>query len=338
MKTTILSIVLIIALSKPIQANATKVPVGEKIDETTYFEFHSNYLMNLHHFLVKKGLQLSKTESDPIKQFDILFKDDVKTVLRPEVKAKVMQAIQFYADSISKSNLLFDPRLTELKYALEATTVLKDLKAKEPIKGTVDALEKASRFYAEFFWQEQDKKNRAYLGTILKQVKQIEKAVIDSSSKYYGYKHNGKKFRVDLVDYATFYGAYTTTEPYINAVISSTDKKHDGTQGVEIVFHEVSHGMIDNVFLAQEKLSKEMGKEFDHNVWHTILFYSAGTFVKNELAKQNTAHELYIYKNKLGSIAPSFQKTLDAVAIYWQSYLDGKTDMETAVKDILKAL
>jgi hypothetical protein len=335
MKVTLFSIVLIIALSKPVKAAGT-ILTGEKIDETMYFEFHSNYLMNLHHFLVKKGFQLSKEEKDPAKQFDLLFVNDLKTPVKPETKTKVMQAIQFYADSICPKNLLFDPNLTQFKYDLEACTVLTDLKAKEPIKGTVDAIEKASRFYAEFFWQEQDKKNRAYVTNLIKQVKQIEKAVIDSSSKYYGYKHNGKKFRVDLVDYATFYGAYTTTEPYINAVISSTDKRHEGTQGVEIVFHEVSHGMIDKVFEAQEKISKELGKEVDHNVWHTILFYSSGTFVKNELAKQGVTHELYIYKNNLAKI-PGVQKTIDAIVQYWQPYLDGKSDMEAAVRSILKS-
>jgi hypothetical protein len=334
MKTALFSVVLIIALSKPLKAAGATL-TGEKIDETLYFEFHSNYLMNLHHFLVKKGFQLPKEEKDVIKQFDLLFKEEVKTSVKPEMKTKVMQAIQFYADSICPKNLLFDPQLTKLKYDLEACTVLTDLKTKESIKGTVDAIEKASRFYAEFFWQEQDKKNRVFVTGLLKQVKQIEKAVIDSSSKYYGYKYNGKKFRVDLVDYATFYGAYTTTEPYINAVISSTDKRHEGTQGVEIVFHEVSHGMIDKVFEMQEKISKELGKEVDHNVWHTILFYSAGTFVKNELAKQGITHELYIYKNNLGKI-PGVQKTLDAVVLYWQPYLEGKSDIGTAIRAILK--
>ena len=312
----------------------TIVPNSDKISETTYFDFRSNYVLNLHHFLLKKASTFGRMTHESQKQFDSLFAE-IKAPIDIKTKTAVMDAVKFYTDSLAKKNMLFDPEMTFLKYEMESSSSLEELATKNISKNILSALNNCSDFYSQHLWNEQDKLNREFIASRIDLIKKIEGEVIRNSSKYYLYKYNGTKFRIDLVDYATFFGAYTTTEPYISAVISSTYRSHSGTQGVEVIFHEVAHGMIDAIYNAQENACKDQNMEFDHNVWHTILFYSTGMFVKNELKKQNIDHEIYIYKNKLGDINPAVKKTIDAVAANWQMYLDEKATMNEAMTNIL---
>lgn len=334
MKKTILLIPVLIFTHSIFASPKTSLNNSDKIAETTYFDFRSNYVLNLHHFLLKKASAFGRMKKESQKQFDSLF-TEIKTPVDEKMKPMVMAAIKYYADSLAGKNMLFDPEMTSLKYLMESCQNLEDLTSKNISTDLNLALTQASEFYSQYLWNEQDKLNREFISTRLDDIKKIENDVIRNSSKYYQYKYNGVKFRIDMVDYATFFGAYTTTEPYISAVISSTYKSHSGSQGIEVIFHEASHGMIDSVFLTQQTICKDKNLEFDHNIWHTILFYSTGMFVKNELQKQNIDHEIYIYKNKLGDINPSVKKTIESVAENWQLYLDDKTTMNEAISQIL---
>lgn len=305
-----------------------------KIAETKYIEFHSNYLMNLHHFLFNKAMHYSFVRNEEQKNFDSLFVN-LKIPANPATKDELMLAVKFYADSLAKKNMLFDEGLTGFKYALEQSNSFDELKKKSKSSAIINAMQKADRLYRDNYWEQQQAANNSFITSWIGTIKKIEEEVITQCSKYYKYTFAGKKFRIDLTEYATFFGAYTTTEPYVSAVISSGDKRHQGTQGIEIIFHEVSHAMIDEVFRAQQKICTDKNIAFDHNVWHSILFYSTGTFVKNALAKEGLEHELYISKNKLASLNPTIKKQIDAITLSWQLYLDGKTDMQTALNAIL---
>ena len=307
-----------------------------KIAETTYFDFRSNFVLNLHHFLLKKASNFGRMKNESQKQFDSLF-TEIKLPVDEKTKQAVMNAISYYADNLAGKNMLFDPELTSLKYTFESCHTLEDLRSKNISADLMAVLNNTSGFYSQYFWNEQDKLNREFILSRLDLIKKIENEVIRNSSKYYQYKYNGVKFRIDMVDYATFFGAYTTTDPYISAVISSTYPSHKGTQGIEVIFHEAAHGMIDSVFLTQQTICKDKNLEFDHNIWHTILFYSTGMFVKSELQKQNIDHEIYIYKNKLGDLNPAVKKTIDSVAINWQAYLENNTTLNEAMAKILNA-
>ncbi len=309
-------------------------PINSKIGETKYIEFHSNYFINLHHFLLKKSIRYSFYKNTNQKNFDTLFAD-IKKPVDEKIKSNIMSVITYYSDSMAKKDMLFDEQLTNLKYSLEQANSVNDLKQKVS-KLTIDAIEKADGFYKKYYWEEQNNNNRQFISKQIETIKAIESDIMEQSRKFYHYAFSTKKFRVDLTDYATFFAAYTTTEPYVNAVISSTDKRHQGTQGVEVIFHEISHAMIDSVFMAQQKLCTTKNKSFDHNVWHSILFYSTGTFVKNALEKVGQKHELYLYKNNLGSFNSKIKKTIDLISEHWQHYLDGKITMENALDYILE--
>jgi hypothetical protein len=305
-----------------------------KIAETTYMELHSNYLVNLHHFIFNKAMHYRFYKNENQKQFDKLFAE-IKTKVEETTKREVMIAVKFYADSLSTKNMLFDEELTDFKISLQQSLTFDQLKIIAKSPQIVTAMQKADAFYQKYYWSEQDKKNRDFVLSKIKTIKSIESDVMANCSKYYQYDFDGKKFRIDLTDYATFFSAYTTTEPYVSAIISSTTQKHEGTQGIEVIFHEISHDMIDSVFIMQQKICTFRNLAFDHNVWHSILFYSTGMFVKTALAKLGVDHELYLIKNKITDFNPEVKKMMNTIIDYWQQYLDGKISMQSAMEHIL---
>jgi hypothetical protein len=308
--------------------------VADKIAETSYIEFHSNYFINLHHFIFNKAMRYSFYKSENQKQFDSLFVE-IKYSVDEKSKAKIMSAVKYYADSLSRRNMLFDEELTSFKYALQQSQSYNELKTKTTSFQIISAMKSADAFFKKYYWNEQNKKNKDFILASIETIKKIEEEVMANCSQYYQYKFNGKKFRVDLTDYATFFSAYTTNEPYVSAIISSTNKKHEGNQGIEVIFHEISHAMIDSVYNMQQKICSEKNLKFDHNVWHSILFYSTGTFVKNALLNVGQKHEMYLYKNKLADFNPVVKKMMEAIAIHWQNFLDGKSSMQDSMHHIL---
>jgi hypothetical protein len=310
------------------------IQVTDQIASTRYIEFYSNYLVNLHHFIFNKAMHYSFYRNENQKQFDTLFAE-IKTQVDETTKKEVMIAVKFYADSLSTKNMLFDEELTNFKISLQQSQTFDQLKINAKSPQIVTAIQNSDAFYKKYYWSEQDKKNRDFVLSKVKTIKGIESDVMTNFSKYYQYNFNGKKFRIDLTDYATFFSAYTTTEPYVSATISSTTKKHQGTQGIEVIFHEISHAMIDSVFMMQQKICTNRNLAFDHNVWHSILFYSTGMFVKTALAKVGVNHELYLLKNKITDFNPEVKKTMNTITDYWQQYLDGKLSMQSAMEHIL---
>ncbi|MBK6446333.1 MAG: hypothetical protein IPF81_13860 [Bacteroidetes bacterium] len=316
--------------------NSISAETGSKIAETHYFEFHSNYMLNLHHFLMQKGFKYKLASSEQEKTFDALFGTDASVSASETEKQNILKAVVFYANNQANRNMLFDPEMTELKYALEEMNSVDDLSASKIPAEVQTALKQADVYFQKNDWLAQDKRNRTFLLDKIETIRKIEEQTIAKCERVYQYKWNGKKFRIDLVDYATFFGAYTTTEPFVNAVISSSDKRHEGSQGIEVNFHEVSHAMSDGLFGAQMHFCDSMHLQMDHNVWHTLLFYTTGKIVQQQLASLGQEHELYLLKNKLAELNPNVRKVVDAVLKNGPALLDGKKNTQETVLAVLE--
>lgn len=302
--------------------------------QTRYFEFHSSYLVNLHHCLFDKGVQWSRGQDEPARSFEALF-PGVRLSVDSAQRSAVLESIRFYGESLAQRNLLFDSELTAVKYALQAATDPDDVQARVASQELVAALRGADAFYREHLWPAHDAQNREFVEQRISTIRAIEERVVGDCSKAYQYEFDHRRYRIDLTDYATFFGAYTTNEPYVSATISSRNAMHAGTQGIEVVFHEVSHAMMDRLIGTQAALATELGKPLDHNVWHTILFVTTGNFVREALAERGIEHEIYIEEQALGSRVPGLRGIIDEIAAQWTPYLRGQTTMEQALREIL---
>ena len=121
--------ILLFFCSSAIFLNSISAETGSKIAETHYFEFHSNYMLNLHHFLMQKGFKYKLASSEQEKTFDALFGTDASVSASETEKQNILKAVVFYANNQANRNMLFDPEMTELKYALEEMNSVDDLSA-----------------------------------------------------------------------------------------------------------------------------------------------------------------------------------------------------------------
>jgi len=79
-----------------------------------------------------------------------------------------------------------------------------------------------------------------------------------------------------------------------------------------------------------------MHLQMDHNVWHTLLFYTTGKIVQQQLASLGQEHELYLLKNKLAELNPNVRKVVDAVLKNGPALLDGKKNTQETVLAVLE--
>src|ERR1700742_869292 len=99
-----LPVVLAIPIASSVASCAAEAPV---VPATLHFEFHSAFLMNLHHFLVDAARHPGRI-------------DAVKWSVPPtaDEMAAMHEAVAFYATTFGKRDLLFDDQLRDIKHAL----------------------------------------------------------------------------------------------------------------------------------------------------------------------------------------------------------------------------
>ena len=172
----------------------------DKIASTSYLEFYSNYLVNLHHLIFNKAMHYGFYRNENQKQFDTLFAE-IKTQVDETTKKEVMSAVKFYADSLSIKDMLFDEELTKFKISVQQSLTFDQLKINAKSPQIVTAMQNADALYQKHYWSEQDKINRNFVLTKIETIKSIETDVMTNCSKYYQYNFYGKKFSLNVKKY-----------------------------------------------------------------------------------------------------------------------------------------
>ena len=145
---------------------------------------------------------------------------------------------------------------------------------------------------------------------------------------------------VDVVSYASPGGANTITGPN-HIMMSSINAGYQGFAAFEMVFHESSHTMMGARFGKVAEHLQEASRAYDKrspgNLWHAILFYTSGNVVQALLAAEGYgAYNPYVYERGLFVRAwPEYRAPLEQ---YWQPYLDGAVDLQTASRDVIDAI
>lgn len=324
-------------------ATACRTPRGsrdEHVASTAQITFRSDRLLNQHQWLLAKALEWRQpvTVDGPRERLLRGLATEAGVEPSPSEAEACVAAVEAYARDIAPKDPLFDAEMTRVKYALVDARDLEELGRLIPKSPVLEPMERAFDYYAAHLWPAQDRDNRDFLGDKLALIGRIEEGVFARCERVLGERCRGLPMQVELVGFASRFGAYTTSEPSILAVVSSRDARHRGTQGIEIVFHEVSHAMAGRLIETQDRVVGEAGAgddpRFGPVLWHTILFVTTGSFVRDELSKLGIEHRLYVDENQLGRVAPAFQAVLDAVHAHWPAVLDGRLNLEEGLRAI----
>lgn len=291
---------------------------------TRMFAFHSDPTINLHDFLLSKAQVQGHPDPRP---------ECLAGLPRPEAEA-FEQARLHYDTNLSRRPWT-DRLIVALRYEVAGFTEANVL----PDSATAPALEvlrAAVPAYRRCWWKDHDARNRAWIAAVVPRLIEHEDAIAERLGRVF--KAEWKTpFPVDIVGDAPPVGANTVTDPD-HILISSADTGNQGTAGLEIVFHEAGHTIVGpgggEVWQALQAAAAEVdAKPLAGQLWHPIIFYTAGKVVEARLAERGApGYEPYMFR---GDLFRQFRQPLEQ---HWQPYVDNRISLQEAAKRLLGAV
>ncbi|MGH9431697.1 MAG: hypothetical protein ACRD3T_09155 [Terriglobia bacterium] len=299
------------------------------------FEFHSDFWINLHHFLYQQALQGSPESLRPNGPL-------AAGKLSPSEQSVWDNALTFYRQSMVEHDLLVDPGMNAIDSVLadaEGSDSLDSTGLNDELKKVLDD---AAPVYRAHWWSGHDRANRFWITTATPLVRGLGPTLREQLTTAYNVPWPKLPIRVDVAVYANWAGGYTFTGDRVHTIISSVDPSYQGFAALEMLFHEASHGMVSAEsgqladLIAQE--SKSDAIPVPPDLVHAMIFFTAGEFARRDLASVGVTHyQPYAMKNGLYPRA-GWTRYESALELYWMPHLDGKTPLDVATIEVIDAL
>jgi hypothetical protein len=291
--------------------------------------FHSDMLVNLHHVLYAAAW--ARRTPDPSRR--VLagpLPAPLDARLGDEERRVWTAAVDHYDKHVADRDLLFGDGMEALKAALARGDLAHDAVGEELRRVLTGALP----IYRRRFWPSHDRANRKWIAAHSARVRTIAPEVIARLEKLYQVSWFAAPVRVDVVWVGNRQGGYTSVDP-THVVISSGDPDNRGWTAAEMVFHEVSHALVDRL---QARLERALGdRAREHGVlWHVVLFHVTGGAVKQVLAARGVDYTTYMESTGLFDRAWGHYRAV--IEENWQPYVDGKLSLDQAIAGTVKEL
>jgi len=320
------------------RASQTSPDTRVKTDQAI-FDFHSSFWINLHHFLLPVARRRDQLKANtPAASAPTAAQSPTLT---PEQKRAWDATLDYYIESgLIKRDLLFDEKMVTIKARLVEMESSADLRKAGLEPELTAALERAAVVYRAVWWAQHDKDNRDWIAAVSPKVQQFAVAWPKEFASAYHAKWPAGPIRVDVSRFAGQFGAYTIDNP-LHIMISSTDEHLQGYAALETLFHEASHAMVDVANCAvADAIARECrahNKPVPDRLWHALLFYTTGEIVKRGLAARGVK-DYVPYAYSTGVYNRGMQNYQRVLEKYWQPYLEGKSDFDKAIADMIAAL
>ena len=190
--------------------------------------------------------------------------------------------------------------------------------------------------------------NRRWVIGVAPLVREQGVGLSERLAEIYQSKWPKEKIRVEVSVFANFAGAYTTLDP-LHVTISSTDPRNQGSDALEVLFHESSHGLAIPVQNAISRECRQREKPIPRNLWHALIYYTTSEVLRPIMQGSTTGatssgptqkpkvppmpEEL---KNNLTQ--RGWEDYLHVLTTYWQPYLDGRVNFEDAIAHMVSAI
>lgn len=302
------------------------------------FEFHSGFWLNLHHTLYRQVRQ-QRTPGAPTAQ--------VITNLSPAEQKAWDAAVAFYTESYAEKDLLFSLEMVLIKNQLGDFETCEDLAGMRKKtcdaglpKRLTEALDTAAPIYRAHLWAEHDRDNRRWIAAVAPLVRLNGLNLSHRLAEIYETDWPRERIRVDVTAFANSAGAYTTVDP-LRITVASTDPRNQGAEALEILFHEASHGISDNVQNAILRECRQRDKPVPRDLWHALLFYTTGEVIRpavfsSDSAKPRSGYVPYAVRE--GLYKRGWENYLRVLTEFWQPYLDGNASFDDAIARMVSAL
>jgi hypothetical protein len=302
------------------------------VAEVSELRLYSAFWQNLHHFLY-----VSAWANRPVvpraPRLAMPLPHQPQPPLTAEEKATWDAAVTYYDHNIASKDLLFDDDLTRTKVSLgEADDALTNVRIDEALRSI---LLQAAPIYRKYWWSEHDAANRSWIERVSRQTPTVAAPIIRRLTTLYGVTWFTTPVRVDVVRVGKSQGAYTSLNPRPHIVVASGDSSYDGWSGTEMLFHEASHALFDNVRSAVNSAAGAAHKQ-PRDVWHVVLFYVAGEITRQELAKNGIEYRPYLYATGLFDAAwPAFRVPIER---HVRPFIDQQITLDRMAAELAQAL
>jgi hypothetical protein len=308
------------------------------------FEFHSGFWLNLHHTLYRlaRSQRAANSTANPAPNSGI-------ANLTPTEQRIWSSAIAYYSRTYANNDITVSLEMILIKNQLGDFETCEDLagfKRKScdaglPAKLT-EALDAAAPVYRAHLWPEHDRANRRWIAAVAPLVRRNGLDLAHRLAEIYQTNWPRDRIRVDVTNYASSTGAYTTLEP-LRVAVSSIDGRNQGAEALEVLFHEASHGIADSVQDAIFRECRQREKPIPRDLWHALLFYTTGELIR-PLALDGggsaggSASGYVPYAVREGLYKRGWENYLRLLTEYWQPYLDGRVTFDDAIAHMVSAL
>jgi hypothetical protein len=304
------SLVLLVAA---VMAMATVGPAAQS-KPTALFTFHSNAWLNLHHFARANARGGAAPAG-----------------LSEEENQRWAEGVAFYKPYVTR-DLLGDEGMVAIKGALRAAegkASLDGIAIAADLKAT---LERMMPIYQKHWWPAHDESNRAWIAAVEPLLARHGAALSQAMIRTYDTAWPANPIPVDLSVTAGPVGAYTSGPP-THVTISSRDTGYHGLAALEMLFHEASHSAISNLYQRVARAAEEQGVAVPPQLWHGVLFFTAGELTTRELKAHGVAYTEYanagLYSNLCGA------DCRDRIARHWTPRLDGKRSVTESLSALV---
>ncbi len=327
-------LVTLLAFSTPGMAQESGVMEPERsnafIAATRQFSFYSDPRVNAHDFLLWGLASEEPVEPAP------------ECLARlPDAEREAFQrALSHYRETLTGRDPGHNRLMLALRYELVGHPDI-DVLPDSATALTLARLDAALPAYRTCWWGRHDARNRAWIAEAVPLLIAHEDTLKGRLARAYRAEWRGR-IPVDVVGYVNFGGANTVVNPD-NVMITAVDPAYGQLGGLEMLFHEASHTLLGPrvggaIPEALEAASREVsGEPPPRNLWHVILFYTAGRVVQDLLEERGvTGYEPYVYREGLfGRAWPEYQEPLEH---HWEPYLEGRIGMEEAASRLLRGM
>jgi hypothetical protein len=321
------------------------------------FEFHSGFWVNLHHFLYHEArARLAARDPNTTKAPGPTLKQTPNVTLSPSDQKLWNDAISYYMANYAEKDLLINIDLILLKDQLEdfedcdEVTGRKHTNCDAGLPGKEGPiLDSVAPIYRAHWWHDHDRANRRWVIRAAPLVREQGVGLSERLADIYQTQWPKEKIRVDVCVFANSAGAYTTLDP-LRVTIASTDPRNQGSEALEVLFHEASHGIAAPVEAAISRECKQREKPIPRDLWHALIIYTTSEVLRpvfKEVPNQPGAGDATTTAPAKPNAVPNAlvdilsQRGWDQyhllLELYWQPYLDGKVSFDDAIAHLVSA-
>ena len=184
--------------------------------------------------------------------------------------------------------------------------------------------------YREHWWLVHDRRNRRWIGDMQTLLAQVEACTASREAAVLHDEWPGDPIRVDATVYASWTGAFSTHRP-THVVVASNARGSQDLYGLEVLIHEVGHGMMARIDSALAAEAARQRKQLPGWLSHLVLFHTAGALVR----EQQPSHTPYAAAFGIWNQNGRTRDARAALERVWQPYLEGRRDFGSAIAALI---